>query len=161
MNIPVLKFIQFATDNNEKAIAESMFAEKVIVAKGEDIKARLYKLFVKDRLKFIKVMRKAGFNSNANNYTTSQSVLSALKATEGAYRKKNGIEDGSVIMGRENSVGAKWYDSVLDTLVGGSTGSSNTITTIESPASGSQTKIIVVSIVAIGGIIALLYFLNK
>ena len=159
MNVEVLKFIQFALDNNQLEISKAMFNEHIIVNKGEDIKAVLYKLFERNREKFIKILKEAGFNIKAKNYTTSNRTLKILTDSYNAY-KADGKDVSKVEFGNETSA-AKWYDSVLGALAGGSESSTTTTTTSDKPATGTQTKIIAVSLLAIGGISILIYFLTK
>ena len=161
INTEVLTFIKFATDNNEFGLANAMIDEQIVVRKGEDIKARLYKLFIQNRAKFIKIMRNAGFNKNAKNYTTEPNTLRKLANSLASY-KAGGAAVQTASKGAITTESAKeWYDTLLGTLVGGGESSGSETTTTTEPAVGSQTKIIMVAVLVIGGIGALIYFLTK
>lgn len=162
VNTEILTFIKFATDNNEFALANEMLNENIIVRKGEDINARLYKLFIRNRDKFIRVMRKAGYNNDAKNYTTNAGTMNRLSSRLVEYKAKKGIIGSAQrSINDPEAASREWYDSVLDTLVGGGEEEGSTTTTVTEPASGSQTKIIITSIIVIGGIGTLIYFLIK
>lgn len=152
MNKNVISFIQFMTDNNELGIANAMFNERVSVPKGGDIRTRLYQLFGQDRKKFIRVMEEAGFNKGVENYTTSKSTREAQAQTLNAYRR-NVNPNLPVLREDTEDIGARWYETVLDTLVGGTETEATTTTTTTAPASGTMTKNIMIGVgafVAVG-----------
>lgn len=162
INRNILNFVKFATDNNPIGLANSMFDEKITVREGRDtdMVSRLYKLFENDRVKFILVMRNAGYNSNAKNYTTEPNMLSKLANSLAEYKAGKPTEP---VLREEvsTSLAREWWNELLDTLVGGGTTDISGTTTTTEPAMGQQTKVIMVSLLAIGGIVALVYFLTK
>jgi hypothetical protein len=164
VNQHILNFVKFASDNNPMGLAESMFEQKVTVRQGRDtdMVSRLYKLFENDRAKFIIVMRNAGYNEDADNYTTDPAVIRKLAQSLSEHRA-GGQPTGEMRTEAATSTttAREWYNELLDTLVGGGTQETVGSTTVTEPATGSQTKVIVVSLIAIGGIVALIWFLMK
>ncbi len=160
MNEHVVNFIRFATDNNEYGIANAMFEEKVVVRKGESLKARLYKVFAKDRMKFVRIMREAGFNKDADNYTTETNALAAMSKRSQEYRKGESVTE----VAREDlgyDVGSKWYNDLIDTFVGGAESETTTTTTTTKPTKGELTKQIFIGLGLAGAIVGLLYLAIK
>ncbi len=158
INEHVVNFIRFATDNNELGIANTMFDEKIMVRKNESLRARLYKVFRKDRAKFIRIMRAAGFNPSAENYTTQTNTYAAMSKRSEALKHKGENVTEVERSELDESVAKAWWEDVLDTMVGGSEGSTTTTGTTVAPAAGSQTKAIFVGIGAFIGIGVLVYF---
>lgn len=161
VNERILEFIKFGVDNNQVALANSMFDEKVTVREGENIVSRLYKLFENNRTKFINVFRDAGYNDKAENYTTDPSVLRKMSNELNVYKNAGQPTQETSREAVDTSTAREWYDAVLDTLVGGGKTTGTGTTTITEPAVGTQTKIIMVSVLAVGGIVALVYFLTR
>lgn len=164
VNQNILNFVKFASDNNPLGLAQAMFDQKVTVKQGRDtdMVSRLYKLFENDRAKFIIVMRNAGYNTEAKNYTTDPAMIRKLAQSLRDY-KAGGQPTAEMRTAEatDPSTAREWYNELLDTLVGGGTTETGGSTTTTEPATGQQTKIIFVSIIAIGGIVALIYFLIK
>lgn len=158
MNYRVLEFTKFMEDNNGAAIAKSMFDFGYTLKDGESIAGKLYKIFEKNRLDFIKILTRAGFNEGAKNYTTDTNVLVEMRSSINKLREGKELKSISEV---DTSVARNWFNDVLDTMVGGGESTATTTQTVNEPASGAQTKTIVVAVGAFIGVGALIYFLMK
>lgn len=158
MNELLLKFTKFAEDNNPLAISNSMLRRGYVLDDNESISSKLYKIFAKNREDFISILREAGYNKSAGNWTTDTPALVGMKEASNKMRETKGLKQ---VESTNEETAKNWFNDVLDSMVGGTDTTTTNTQTINEPATGAQTKTIFVAIGAFVIVGVIIYFVFK
>lgn len=144
------RFISTIVDNNKTGVVKSLVDNKILLENYDKVKEVLVSIYKKDRALFRKIMKNVQYDIYTKNYTGSNEFLRLLRPTNSAGKRLSPEANAK-----------EWYNEVLDTLAGGSTTTTIGTTTTEKPASGSGMTIALIAIVVVGGIVGLIWYMNK